>query len=74
MLQNYMLQNTVNSSQRIGGISVCMGADSNSLNGIDLGVTSGTAYRYNFCIPLMSVIGLNTNKLIPIGSVNNLQL
>ena len=75
LLQNFLLQNTVNQSERAGGISVSMGADSNSANGINLAWT-GTAvtYRYSFCIPLLSVIGVNSDKLFPIGSVNNLQL
>jgi hypothetical protein len=76
LLQNYLLQNTVSQSERFGGISTAMGADSNSANGIDLAYsgTVNTAYRYNFCIPLLSVIGVNSDKLFPVGSVNNLQL
>ena len=68
------MNNTVNYAERYGGISVAMGADSNSMNGIDLAVAAGT-YRYSFCIPLLSVIGVNgCDKLFPVGSVNNLQL
>jgi len=75
LLQNFMLQNTVNQSERSGGISIAMGADSSSAAGIELANATTGTYRYNFCIPLMSVIGVNTdNKLFPIGSVNNLQL
>jgi hypothetical protein len=75
LLQNFMLQNTVNMSERNGGISIAMGADSLAASGIDLAITGTATYRYNFCIPLMSVIGVNTDtKLFPIGSVNNLQL
>lgn len=75
MLQNFLLQNTVNYSERYGGISVAMGTDSNTANGIDLAHTGTTSYRYNFCIPLLSVIGVNSpDKLFPVGSVNNLQL
>ena len=74
LLQNFLLQNTVNLSERFGGISVAMGADSNSANGIDLGAVAAQTYRYNFCIPLLSVIGVNSEKLFPVGSVNNLQL
>ena len=73
LLANYLLQNTVSLSERQGGIGNCMGADVNSANGIDLGTTA-TSFRYNFCIPLISVIGLNTDKFFPIGSVNNMQL
>ena len=74
LLQNFLLNNTVNYAERYGGISVALGADSNSMNGIDLPTTAGT-YRYSFCLPLLSVIGINTSdKLFPVGSVNNLQL
>jgi hypothetical protein len=73
LLQNFLLNNTVNNAERLGGISVAMGCDSNSQNGIDMGWTTGT-YKYNFCIPLLSVIGVNSDKLFPVGSVNNLQL
>ena len=75
LLQNFMLQNTVNYAERYGGISVAMGTDTNSATGIELANASTGTFRYNFCIPLMSVIGVNTaDKLFPIGSVNNLQL
>lgn len=73
LLSNYLLQNTVSLSERQGGIGICMGADVNSANGIDLGTTAAS-FRYNFCIPLISVIGVNTDKFFPIGSVNNMQL
>lgn len=74
LLQNFLLQNTVNQSERNGGISICMGADSNSNNGIDLGAVASTIYRYSFTIPLLSVIGANTDKFIAVGAINNLQL
>jgi hypothetical protein len=74
LLQNFLLANTVNQSERLGGISVAMGADTNSYSGIELAHTGTTSYRYNFCIPLISVIGVNTDKMFPIGSVNNMQL
>jgi hypothetical protein len=73
LLQNFLLQNTVNLSERVGGISICMGTDANSANGIDLPVAAAS-YRFNFCIPLLSLIGINTDKYFPVGSVNNLQL
>jgi hypothetical protein len=72
-LQNFLLQNTANLSERVGGISICMGTDANSASGLDLPTAVGT-YRFNFCIPLISLIGLNTEKYFPVGSVNNLQL
>jgi hypothetical protein len=50
-----------------------MGTDANSASGLDLPTAIGT-YRFNFCIPLISLIGLNTEKYFPVGSVNNLQL
>lgn len=74
LLQNFLLQNTVSLSERVGGISICMGTDANSANGIDLPTTATGSYRFNFCIPLISLIGLNTEKYFPVGSVNNLQL
>ena len=73
LLQNFLLQNTVSLSERVGGVSICMGTDANSASGVDLPTAAG-AYRFNFCIPLISLIGLNTEKYFPIGSVNNLQL
>jgi hypothetical protein len=74
VLQNFLLQNSVSFSERYGGLSVCMGTDTNTSNGIDLAITTPAAYRYNFTIPLLSVIGANYDKLFPIGSINNLQL
>lgn len=74
MLQNFLLQNTVSQSERNGGISIAMGADSNNANGIDLAHATTGSYRYSFCIPLLSVLGVNGDKLFPVGSVNNLQL
>jgi hypothetical protein len=74
LLQNYMLQNTVSASERNGGISIAMGTDNNTANGLELAHAPVASYRYNFCIPLLSVIGVNSDKFFPIGSVNNLQL
>ena len=74
LLQNFLLQNTVNLAQRYGGMTVGMGCDSNSANGIDLPHAAIGTYRFNFCIPLLSMIGINSDKLFPIGMVNNLQL
>jgi|688.fasta_scaffold12371_14 hypothetical protein len=74
VLQHFLLQNSVSYSERYGGISVCMGSDSNNSNGIDLAIAATGVYRYNFTIPLLSVIGANYDKLFPIGSINNLQL
>lgn len=76
VLQNFLLQNSVNYAERYGGISVCMGTDTNSNTGIELAHngTVNTVLRYNFTIPLLSVIGANYDKLFPVGSINNLQL
>jgi hypothetical protein len=74
LLSNFLLQNTVNYAERTGGIGICMGADTNSLTGIDLATATAATYRYNFCLPLISLIGVNTEKYFPVGSVNNLQL
>ena len=74
LLQNFLIANTVSSSERAGGLSICMGCDSNSVNGVDLPYAAGT-YRMNFTIPLLSVIGANCpDKFLPIGSLNNIQL
>jgi hypothetical protein len=73
-LQNFLLQNSVNFAERYGGLSVCMGTDTNSSNGIDLAFAAVGSYRYNFTVPLLSVIGANFDKLFPIGSINNMQL
>jgi hypothetical protein len=75
LLYNYLLNNTVSPSERFGGVSVSQGVDTNTTNGIDLqNVASASAIRYNFCIPLLSVIGIGSDKWFPVGSVNNLQL
>lgn len=73
LLQNFLLQNTVSASERSGGLSVSMGCDTNSLNGIDIPTAVGS-YRLNFCIPLISILGVGSDKFIPIGSISNLQL
>jgi hypothetical protein len=73
LLQNYLLANMVSNSERNGGFSVSMGCDTNSMTGIELGTAVAT-YRYSFNIPLCSIIGYNSDKLFPIGSINNLQL
>lgn len=74
LLNNYLLNNTVSPSERYGGTSVSMGTDTNTANGIDLAMNAAGTFRYNFCIPLLSVIGVNSDKWFPVGSVNNLQL
>ena len=79
LLQNFLLQNSVNFAERYGGLSVCMGTDTNTTNGIDLlfanaALTAPVKCRYNFTIPLLSIIGANYDKLFPIGSINNMQL
>ena len=53
-----------------------MGTDTNTATGIDLPWVgdAATVYRFNFTIPLLSVIGANYDKLFPVDSINNLQL
>ena len=75
LLFNQFLNTNVNYSERWGGMSICMGCDTNTNAGIDLPHVSANTYYFNFAIPLISIIGLNTeNKLIPVGSIQNLQL
>jgi len=78
VLQKFLLQNSVNFAERYGGLSVCMGTDTNTMTGLDLGLGLGLvapqSFRYNFTIPLLSVIGANYDKIFPVGSINNLQL
>lgn len=74
-LFNFLLQNNVNVAERVGGLSISCGCDSAAgLNGIELGTAASTTYKYSFTVPLLSVIGANTDKFFPIGSINNLQL
>lgn len=78
-IQNYgllftqMLNGTVNYAERWGGVSISMGCDTNAHTGIDLPTAVGT-YYFNFAVPLISIIGLSTDKLIPVGAIQNLQL
>ena len=74
LLQNYLIANYLSYSERNGGLSVSMGCDTNSMAGIELPTAVAGTYRFNFNIPLCSIIGYNTDKLFPIGSINNLQL
>ena len=74
LLHNMLINSTVNQSERFGGCAVGFGCDVNANSGLNMSYTAGT-YYYNFCIPLISVIGLNClDKLIPIGSIQNLVL
>lgn len=75
LLQNYLLANTVSIAERWGGISTSMGADSNSATGIDLPFTgAGISYSMCFTIPLLSIIGVNSDKYFPVGIAKGLQL
>ena len=77
ILSNMLLNSTVSQSDRQGAISIGMGADADSANGTNLYVDTGATgfLYYNFCIPLLSVIGINGgDKLFPIGAISNLQL
>jgi hypothetical protein len=75
LLHHFLLSNTINPAQRQANASVCYGADNNTNTGLDLvQATTGTFY-YNFSIPLVSILGVNTkDKLFPVGLINNLQL
>ena len=73
LLFNQMLNGSINYAERYGGVSISMGSDTNSQTGIDLPLAAGT-YYFNFAVPLISIIGLNTDKLIPVGAIQNLQL
>ena len=77
LLFNYLLNTSVNGSERYGSWSVANGADQNSFSGTDLPQSVGT-FNYNFSIPLVSILGLNlsttSNKLLPVGSIQNLSL
>lgn len=76
ILANQLLSATVNSAEKYGGCAIAMGCDTNTATGVDLPLSGATGnFYYNFSIPLISVIGLNSpDKLFPIGSLNNLQL
>lgn len=73
MLFNQMINGSVNYAERYGGVSISMGCDTNTQTGVDLPLAVGT-YYFNFAVPLVSIIGLNTDKLIPVGAIQNLQL
>jgi hypothetical protein len=73
MLFNQMVNGSVNYAERYGGCSIAMGCDVNTTTGLDLPLAVGT-YYFNFAVPLISIIGLNTDKLIPVGAIQNLQL
>lgn len=75
VLSNLLLNSTVNTAERYGGVTVSMGADPNSVTGLDLPFAATGTSLFHFSIPLISIIGLNAgDKLFPIGSINNLQL
>ncbi len=74
-LQNFLLQNTVSNSERLGGISNSMGTDNSfGANGHEYATATTNTISYNYCIPLCSIIGFNSERLVPIGSISNLQL
>lgn len=74
LLFNNLLNGSVNYSERWGGISISMGCDTNTNAGIDFPIATNGTYYFNFAIPLISIIGLNSDKLIPVGVIQNLQL
>jgi hypothetical protein len=74
---NFMLNTTVNTSEKYGSWSVSSVAETDSNLGLDLPQQTGT-FTFNFSIPLLSIIGLNlantSNKLLPVGSIGHLML
>ena len=74
-LQNMALSCLANSAERSGSLNF-MGTDYLQSSGINLAHNATGTYRYNFTIPLMSIIGMNNvgGKFLPIGMLNNLQL
>lgn len=93
VLHHILMNNTVNSAERQGACAIQMGVEDSQisqttagaftvyppgLNGCELpdGTVLGT-FTYNFCIPLISILGIEgakTGKLFPIGMLANLQL
>lgn len=80
LLANMLLNSTTNTAEKYGGCAVSLGCDINSQTGVDLPTVSpvnaaGTGVYYNFAIPLISLIGLNSqDQMFPIGAVGNLML
>jgi hypothetical protein len=74
ILSNMLLLSTVNSADRWGGLSIGMGVDTDTFAGIDLPTAATGTYYFNFAIPLVSLLGLNCDKLIPVGFIQSLQL
>lgn len=71
-LANTVINSMVNFADRYSlGFAGC---DSDSANGIDLVHAATGTYSYTFTIPLLSMIGQSTDKFLPIGLINNLQL
>lgn len=77
ILHAMLLNSSVSISERLGGTAICMGCNELFTTGVSLPVFSaaaGTQFFFNFAIPLISIIGLNSQKLIPVGSIQSLQL
>lgn len=72
-LANMAINSLVNYAERFGGITA-MGCDVDSTTGADLAHANTGTFYYTFTIPLMSIIGQSTEKWLPIGLINNLQL
>jgi len=76
-LQNLALSCLVNSAERTGSVGF-MGTDYNpsQFSGINLPHAATGTYRFNFSIPLMSIIGQNNigGRYLPVGMLQNLQL
>jgi hypothetical protein len=74
-LQNMALSCLANSAERSGSLTF-MGCDYYQSSGINLAHATVGTYRYNFSIPLMSIIGMNNvgGRYLPVGMLNNMQL
>jgi hypothetical protein len=81
LLYNLLVNSTINADERFGTFSVSQLTDNDSFNGIDLPLaTTATGvgtYYLNFCVPIITLLGLNSlinGRLFPVGSIANLQL
>lgn len=79
ILQHMLISSTINQSERYA--LSAMGCDTDTMTGHDLPLVKNTInsitypYYFNYCIPLLSLIGLNSpDQLIPIGEIDALEL
>ena len=78
ILYNQLLNSSVNQAERYGPFSIAQGCEVDRHTGCNLNFTATGTIYYNFSVPLISIIGLNTagvsGKLFPVGSIGNLLL